>query len=100
MNCAQIIAPITCGDTVKDYEDNLILIDKFATKLRKKYDWVYSPVDYQDEDKTWAEYMWHSLDSLITDRPDCYLLGNWKESLGCQLEVEFCKRLGLKMEEV
>jgi hypothetical protein len=97
MNCAQIIGPVTYGETK---EPEFGGFQDVAEKLSKKYDWVYNPTDYQKPGKRWEEYMFECIDSIQTDKPDIYLIKGWEESLGCRLEVEFCKRLGLKMEVI
>lgn len=98
IRCAQIVGRITDGGTKTDYD--LTPFNKLARKLRKEYDFVYNPADYEKPGKKWAEYMYDCLDSIITDRPDIYALKGWENGVGTLLEIEFAKRLGLRIEEV
>jgi hypothetical protein len=101
MKCAQLVGAITNGGRRKNYDEAISRFNHAAEELRElDYDFVYNPIDYQVDGKQYEEYIYETLDSIITDRPDIYLLKGWQESLGARIEVEFAKRMGLRVTEL
>ena len=102
MRCAQLVGAVTNGDRRKNIDEAISRFNQEVENLRSmgEYDFIYNPVEYQKDGKSYEEYIFETLDSIITDKPDIFLLPGWQESLGARIELEFAKRLGLRIEEI
>lgn len=59
---------------------------------------VFNPATLEIDGGTWEWYLARDLKYIVENRPIIYLIdGNWRESKGAKLEVEFAKLLGLSV---
>lgn len=57
---------------------------------------VFNPATLEVDGGTWEWYLARDLKWILDNRPIIYLIdGNWRESKGARLEVEFARLLGL-----
>ena len=77
--------------------------EKFATierNLHKTYDIVFNPcdtIDYVGEEADWTEYMKIHLHTILNNKPDVFMLSDWKSSRGARIEHFLAKEMGLNI---
>ena len=76
---------------------NMEIFNKVERELKAQGYEVFNPVIYEIDGGTWEYYLARDLQWIATNKPDIYVLPNWRESKGARLEVEFAYLLGLKI---